>query len=302
MALPRLWHEFMFFDGTTKHYSESLPHHPDVIISSFGNFRANSEFSDQIAVFFLMERSFSIHPAGAFSHLCPKCSSPSPQRSSILSPETFKGLSVFVQSPDPDEAPTVCHALEHIGAIVRPSSETAAIVLSPARLPPPESPAPSRSRAARLVEAATEGNPVRTVHFSQIPSFRAIFRNSNRSQPRRKVPPELKVVVADSRGQLEPRALDLTEVPRLHFGAVPRGYSRSPFDVIEEGVAESESGKVRLGQVPAVGTCGLCRETYADPVAHQKSVAHRWAAGHCWDDFDLIAAAMCTGKDAFVTH
>jgi hypothetical protein len=213
----------------------------------------------------------------------------------MVPPSLFKGVSVFVQSDDPAEAVTVSQALELVGAIVRPSSETAEIVVSPSRIPRNgSSPPSSRSRGAKLVLAVTEARPVRNVLFSQIPWFPSILKEHEGAQKRVEVvTPEPMIVVADARGHSQPMSLVIKNMPELHFGEIPRGYCRCPFDPIDVSGASMRKPREIAMAMPAKGFCEICRVGYGDAESHRRGKAHQEKAGEAnWSHFDTLASLI----------
>jgi hypothetical protein len=208
----------------------------------------------------------------------------------VLNPTLFKGLSVYVQSEDPTESLHVSQALQLVGAVVRSSSECVDVVISPSRLARTP-PTPTRSRGRRLLAAAaSDPKPAKNVLISQIPWVPDVLRAHGQANQ-----DDTAIVVADARQQLRPMFFALPEIPTLHFGEIPRGYCRSPFDAIPDDAVVVASGKARGEAVgpPPRGFCELCDVQYNDGEMHHRSAAHLAnSEGDMWGTFDRIAEMM----------
>jgi hypothetical protein len=232
---------------------------------------------------------------------------PSPNRSSprrpsepVIPPELFRGLNVFVQSDNPTEQSSVRQALQLAGAVVRESSESVDIVVSPSRVVNAPAPQP-RSRGARLVLAAGPPPPAKNVLIRQLPWVPVVLKRHEEAQKAVSVAAPPIAVVADSSRQYAPVYRPLTTIPELHFGDVPRGYSDSPFDPIP--TTEVALARIRnraahhpvlVNEVPRKGFCEPCQAEYLDAGLHRPSPLHqaRAVADLNWVEFDQIATII----------
>jgi hypothetical protein len=211
----------------------------------------------------------------------------------VVAPTLFRGVCVCVQSEDPREVQHVSRALRLVGAVVRScGDESIEIVVSPRRLPAPV----SRSRGSRLLLSVSQTpRPIRNVLISQIPWVPSVLRAHDDLQQANRV------VVADARGRVPPAFLDMSELPHLHLGPVPKGYVRSPFDpVIDNWETIAAAYEERIAQPPAIapgpperGHCDLCELKYASAELHRQSSDHQAkCADGRWDKFDALAKLL----------
>jgi hypothetical protein len=213
--------------------------------------------------------------------------------SAVISPLLFRGVCVRVQSEDPREVQHVSRALRLVGAIVRSSGdESVEIVVSPHRIL-------SRSRGSQLLLSVLPApRLVRNVLISQIPWVPSVLRAH---EDLHKTEQANRIVVADARGRVQPAFLDMPDLPRLHFEAVPRGYVYSPFDpVLDSWEALAATYKDRIAQPPAVapgppdrGHCDLCEVMYVAAELHRQSADHQAkCADGRWDKFEVLAKLL----------
>lgn len=226
------------------------------------------------------------------------CNRGSPKTKSVIHPSIFKKMSVCVQSDSPSEIVAIHKAMTIIGATIKEDAGDADIVISQTRWSPHSPPRAniSSTGSKMVLELVHQRKEVKNVLISQIPWVEKLA--SQHKSPEHiceKPTTEKKIVVADVRGILAPKACFLAEMPTLCFTKVPKECHNCPFDKINENSKPCiyrERPKYSE-HPPNHGYCEICNMQYNKAVDHQHSREHIHHAQHCsWTEFDILARQL----------
>jgi hypothetical protein len=102
------------------------------------------------------------------------------------------------------------------------------------------------------------------------------------------------IVVADANRKYRPVHQTMTDIPRLHLGAVPRGYGVSPFYPIVDRQREQPAPPKEpldfAASPPDKAHCEICLINFADAAEHRRSKEHqrRIAAPNYFSEIDAV--------------
>lgn len=225
--------------------------------------------------------------------------SPEPQQvTPEISPDFFNGITLYLKIADPVTASVAENALTNSGAsVIREMPFLADYVISDKPMAITR-PSYTNSRLSSFINSTNKDEGIPRVILLQQISW--IFnKNIDYKEELKEANPTM--VVADSICWHAPNYKEMSKIPELHFGEVPRWYLLSPFDQIPEQIESLVPHIKRLTAVQAKaagpmkdGYCEFCKTKIGqDPNAHRAGVYHKsFIRDNIWKDFDQISAAL----------